>query len=276
MTKVKFQNFIETWPMKLFSLILSLNFIYISVIWFYLLHSIHNANVMVNVTCLGGLLTLPFSVLNLKISFRCAFVKIEDFQEVFFYGSESFKKKPVLCVLLLVRFCAAELELSFMRAQPLKPAKVLWRTLKEKLFSSNHMWGFFMDECWESWFYFLWKSGSMWMLLSLVYLECDRRWKVVSQCLLNSCRGYCRSQRKDKIIEIKINLIFLHIFMLLKNKSLCIFPFYSYMRNIQHILCLISCWLYSLQTNGTLLSNDLNVIISIHFHPIYGLFKSMN
>lgn len=38
-----------------------------------------------------------------------------------------------------VRFYAAELELGFMRAQPLKPAEVLWRTLTEKLFSSNHM-----------------------------------------------------------------------------------------------------------------------------------------
>lgn len=38
-----------------------------------------------------------------------------------------------------MRFYAAELEIGFMRAKSLKPAERLWRTLTEKLFSSNHM-----------------------------------------------------------------------------------------------------------------------------------------
>jgi len=79
------------------------------------------------------------------------------------------------------------------------------------------------------------------MLLFLVRLGYDRPWKVVFQHLLNPCRRYYSSQRKDKIIEIKMNLLFLHIFLLLNNKSLFIFPFYSYMRDIHHILYLISC-----------------------------------
>lgn len=49
----------------------------------------------------------------------------------------------IFCRAIEVRFYAAELELSFMRAQPLKPAEVLWRTVTEKLFSSDHM-GFFI------------------------------------------------------------------------------------------------------------------------------------
>lgn len=163
-----------------------------------------------------------------------------------------------------VRFYAAELEIGFMRAQPLKPAELLWRTLTEKLFSSNHM-GFLWLTI-ESLILFPMEIRVNVNASFLVCLESDRPWKVVPQCLLNPWRGYCG--KKDKIIEVKMNLLFMHIFVLLKNKSLFCY-FYSYMRDIQHVLHFVSFWLDSFQTKGTLLSNDLKTIISVHFHTTY-------
>lgn len=72
-----------------------------------------------------------------------------------------------------VRFYAAELELGIKRAEPLKPAEVIWRTLTENLFSPNPL--FYMIEYWV-WFYFLWKSGLMWKFL---FFSMFRMWQAL-------------------------------------------------------------------------------------------------
>lgn len=133
-----------------------------------------------------------------------------------------------------------------------------------KLFSSNHM--LFMVEYWESDFISYGNQGQYGGFLCSEY---DRPWKVVSQCPLNPCRGYCGSQRKGKIIKIKMNLLFLHLFLLLKDKSHFIFLVYSCKGDREHKLYLISYWLYGIQTKGTLLSNYLKLLISLHYPLVY-------
>lgn len=98
----------------------------------------------------------------------------------------------------------------------------------------------FMVEYWEPDFISYGNQGQCGFLCS----EYGRPWKVVSQCLLNPCGWYCRRQRKGKIIEIKMNLLFLHIFLLLKDKSLFIFLLHSYKWDRAYIIFnfLLTLW----------------------------------